>query len=132
MAYLSPTVSELLTASKGVYTTHPLIHTAITSSNKYLCFCAGDHEYYEVHNDTVTDGSSILIVKESYGNAFVPMIVDSYEYVYAVDYRFWREDLRTFVAEKGIDTVLFLNNLMATGDSYNVGCLEKMLKLPRY
>ena len=128
VAYRSPTVSELLTASKGVYTTHPLIHTEITSSNKYLCFCAGDHAYYEAHNETIGDGSSILIIKESYGNAFIPMIVDSYEHVYAVDYRFWEGDLISFVQEWGIDTVLFLNNLMATGDEYTVGCLENLVK----
>lgn len=128
VAYLSPTVSELLTAGKGVYTTNPLVHKEITSSNKYLCFCAGDHEYYEVHNDTIKDGSSILIIKESYGNAFIPMLADSYEYVYAVDYRFWRGDLVSFVEEKGIDTVLFLNNLMATADGYTVGCLERLVK----
>lgn len=128
VAYQSPTVSELLTASKGVYTTHPLIHKEITSSNKYLCFCAGDHEYYEVHNETIKDGSSILIIKESYGNAFIPMVADSYEYVYAIDYRYWKGDLLSFVQEKGIDTVLFLNNLMATSDEYNVRCLEKLVK----
>ena len=128
VAYLSPTVSELLTASKGVYTIHPLIHTEITSSNKYLCFCAGDHEYYEVHNETIRDGSAILIIKESYGNAFIPMVADSYEYVYAVDYRFWRGDLVSFVEEHDIDTVLFLNNLMATADEYTVGCLERLIQ----
>jgi hypothetical protein len=127
VAYLSPTVSELLTSSKGMNRIQPLIHTGITASNKYPCFCAGDHEYYEVHNETITDGSSILIIKESYGNAFIPMLVDSYEYVYAVDYRFWGGDLVAFAEERGIDTVLFLNNLMATADEYTVGCLEKLI-----
>lgn len=127
VAYLSPTVSELLTASKGGSTVHPLIHKEITSSNKYLCFCAGDHEYYEAHNETITDGSSILIIKESYGNAFIPMVVDSYEYVYAIDYRYWRGDLVSFVEERKIDTVLFLNNLMATADSYTVRCLKTLV-----
>ena len=127
VAYLSPTVSELLTESKGIYRTQPLIHKEITSSNKYLCFCAGDHAYYEVHNETISDGSSILIIKESYGNAFIPMLVDSYEYVYAIDYRFWQGDLVAFATERGIDTVLFLNNLMATADSYTVTSLERLV-----
>ena len=125
-AYLSPTVSELTIFRDGIYQSRPLIDQDVTSSNKYLCFSSGDHEYYEVHNPTITDGSSVLIIKESYGNAFIPMLVDSYEYVYAVDYRFWNGDLRSFVEEKGIDTVLFLNNLMATADSYTVRCLEKL------
>ena len=132
IAYIPLNVSEVYTVSRdGTETINPLIHKEITTKNKYLAFCNGDHAYYEVHNETVGDGSSVLIIRESFGNAFIPMIADSYEYVYGIDYRFWRGDLRAFVEEKGIDTVLFLNNLMATGDPYNVRCLEKMMKMPR-
>ena len=126
-AYLSPTVSELTILRDGTYQTVPLIDREVRATNKYLCFSSGDHEYYEVHNETVTDGSAILIIKESYANAFIPMVVDSYEYVYAVDYRFWDGDLRAFAEEKGIDTVLFLNNLMASGGDYTVRCLERLV-----
>ncbi len=126
-AYLSPTVSELTIFRDGIYQPRPLIDREVSTSNKYLAFSSGDHEYYEAHNETITDGSSVLIIKESYGNAFIPMLVDSYEYVYAVDYRFWNGDLRSFVEEKGIDTVLFLNNLNATADGYTVRCLEKLV-----
>ena len=127
VAYLSPTVSELTIFRDNIYQPRPLINKEIATANKYLCFSSGDHEYYEAHNETITDGSSVLIIKESYGNAFIPMLVDSYEYVYAVDYRFWGGDLAAFVEEKGIDTVLFLNNLMATADGYTVRCLEKLV-----
>lgn len=127
VAYLSPTVSELTIFRDNIYQPRPLINKEIATANKYLCFSSGDHEYYEAHNETITDGSSVLIIKESYGNAFIPMVVDSYEYVYAVDYRFWGGDLVSFVEEKGIDTVLFLNNLMATADRYTVRCLEKLV-----
>ena len=126
-AYLSPTVSELTIFRDGIYQPRPLIDCEVSTTNKYLAFSSGDHEYYEAHNETITDGSAILIIKESYGNAFIPMLVDSYEYVYAIDYRFWNGDLRAFAEEKGIDTVLFLNNLMATGGDYTVGCLEKLV-----
>ena len=40
---------------------------------------------------------------------------------------FWNGDLRAFAEEKGIDTVVFLNNLMATGGDYTVRCLEKLV-----
>lgn len=124
VAYLSPTVSEMTIFRDNIYQPRPLINQEATN---YNCFASGDHEYYEVHNKTITDGSKVLIIKESYGNAFLPMVVDSYEYVYAVDYRFWDGDLVSFVEEKGIDTVLFLNNLYATADSYTVRCLEKLV-----
>lgn len=53
------------------------------------------------------------MVKESYGNAFVPFLVDHYEYVYVVDYRYYPSGLTGLIKEKGIKDVLFLNNVMA-------------------
>ena len=79
------------------------------AANKYLTFIGGDQPLTEIHNPTITDNSSIVVIKESYGNAFVPFLVDSYEYVYVIDYRAWSGNLCDFVTEKGIDDVLFLN-----------------------
>ena len=126
-AYLSPNVKEVTIFRDDIYQPRPLIDLEVTSSNKYTCFSSGDHQYYETYNPTIGDGSSLLIIKESYGNAFLPMVADSYEHVYAIDYRFWGGDLVSFVQEKGIDTVLFLNNLMATADDYTVRCLERLV-----
>ncbi len=124
IAYQSPAVQEITIFRDEIYQPRPLINTEATN---YNCFSSGDHEYYEAHNPNITDGSKLLIIKESYGNAFLPMVVDSYEYVYAVDYRFWDGNLVEFVEEKGIDTVLFLNNLYATADSYTVRCIENLV-----
>ncbi len=84
---------------------------------KYNCFIAGDNPLTEIHNKNKNDGSSVLIIKESYGNAFIPFLVDSYEYVYVIDYRYWKGTLSGFVDEKDIDDVIFLNVLNATLDS---------------
>jgi hypothetical protein len=80
-----------------------------TAGNKYLCFIGGDQPLTKIHNESINDGSSIVVIKESYGNAFVPFLVDSYEYVYVIDYRKWSGHLADFVVENGIDDVLFLN-----------------------
>ena len=88
------------------------------AGTKYNCFIAGDNPISEIHNPDKNDGSSIVIIKESYGNAFVPFLVDSYEHVYVIDYRYWSGDLATFVIDNGIDDVLFLNviNITSTKD----------------
>ena len=59
------------------------------------------------------------------------MLVDSYEYVYAVDYRFFRTmSISDLVDAYGIDTVLFVNNPVATSADYTVKCLETLVHLP--
>lgn len=84
---------------------------------KYNCFIAGDNPISEIRNPQITDGSSIVIIKESYGNAFVPFLVDSYETVYVIDYRYWSGDLADFVIDNGIEDVLFLNVVNVTSTS---------------
>ncbi len=109
---------------------NPDAETAFSASQRYRCFIDGDYPMSVVHNAAVGDGSSILLVKESYGNAFVPMLVDSYEYVYAVDYRFFRSmSAEMLVDTYGIDTVLFLNNPVAISADYNMNCLEKWVSM---
>ena len=59
------------------------------SGSKYNCFIAGDQPLEEIHNPNMSDGSSCVVIKESFGNAFVPFLVDHYETVYVVDYRYY-------------------------------------------
>ncbi len=95
---------------------------------KYNCFIAGDNPLSVIHNETKTDGSSIVIVKESYGNAFVPFLVDSYEYVYVIDYRYWNGHLADFVKENGIEDVLFLNVVSNTSTTLRLQDLQSIIE----
>lgn len=93
----------------------------------YLTFIKGDHPYSEIHNPAITDGSTILVIKESYANCFVPFLVDHYQNIYIVDYRYYQDDIYKLVQEKGIQDVLFLNNLSAINADTLVARLENMI-----
>ena len=99
------------------------------SASKYNCFIGSDQPLAWIHNPKKSDGSSCLVVKESYGNAFVPFLVDHYEYVYVVDYRFYPKSLTELIAEKEIKNVLFLNNVMATSTDTLVPSLLALVNL---
>ena len=94
---------------------------------KYNCFIAGDNPLSEIHNPSISDGSSIVVVKESYGNAFIPFLVDSYEYVYVIDYRYWDGSIAEFAEKNGIDDVIFLNNISATRNKSLVNSLNSII-----
>ena len=99
------------------------------AGEKYLCFIAGDRPLTIIHNDSdnITKGSSIVVIKESYGNAFVPFLVDSYEYVYVIDYRHWKGNLADYVTENNIKDVLFLNVIGNSTAYYNITALESII-----
>ncbi len=98
------------------------------TSNKYLTFISGDRPLIKIQNPNITDGSSIVVIKESYGNAFVPFLVDSYEYVYVIDYRYWSGSLADFVVDKNIDDVLFLNVVSNTSTGERLKELSKIIQ----
>lgn len=98
------------------------------AGKKYTAFIGGDQPLIKIRNPKINDGSSIVVVKESYGNAFIPFLVDSYEYVFVIDYRHWEGDLADFVISKQIDDVLFLNVVNCTSTSARLNELSEIIK----
>ena len=113
------------TDSKGNLQEGKLINDAsqMLPGNKYNCFMLGDHGYVEIHNEGAPRKKSILVLKDSYGNAFVPLLAQDYRDVYVVDYRHYQGNVSSLIQEKGIEEILFLNNIMGIGESLS----QKML-----
>ncbi|MGM9641797.1 MAG: DHHW family protein [Eubacteriales bacterium] len=107
-------------------------------SLRYNCFAGADQPFSYAHNPKVNDGSSVLLVKNSFGNAFVPFLVDHYEHIYWVDFRYFEsyatsESLYNacisgLVESKGIDDVIILTNVSATSTSSLVTPLDRICK----
>ena len=95
---------------------------------KYSTYIGGDNPFTTITNNEKTDGSACVVVKESFGNAFVPFLVDNYQYVYIVDYRYWQGNVGDLVKEKGAKDVIFLNNLSMIRNKYLVGQLQGIIK----
>lgn len=89
-----------------------------SSSAKYSCFIGGDNAWSVIENPNVTDGNACIVIKESFGNAFVPFLVPDYQKVYVVDYRYISkvksDKLSALVDATGAKDVLFINNVSAT------------------
>lgn len=81
----------------------------------YSTFVAGDEPLVKIENPELNDGSSVLVVKDSFGNAFVPWLVDNYQYVYVIDFRYYDGKIPEFVIQNDIQNVIFLNNISMAG-----------------
>ncbi len=80
----------------------------------YNTFIGGDNPYCHITNPGVTDGSSCVVIKESFGNAFVPFLLANYGEIHVIDYRYWKGTLTSFVQSRGVQDVIYLNNTSAT------------------
>lgn len=104
-----------------------LIEENVWVDNKYIAFTAGDHGYLHYKSD-VNNGKSVLLIKESYGNAFAPFLVSHYENVYILDPR--RVDnvrLSDFCTEKNINDVIVLNYSFAFTNPTWQSAFENMI-----
>ncbi|MBQ7871037.1 MAG: hypothetical protein IJ357_02740 [Oscillospiraceae bacterium] len=101
--------------------------------NKYLAFLGGDHPITIIETDVDND-KTVMIIKESYGNAFTPWLTSHYSKVVAVDPReFNREgkpslDLAAFAKEQGVDDCIILNYPLMINNSSYITWLERLVK----
>lgn len=87
----------------------------LPSSSWYLVFMGGDERITHIQTDC-TNGRKLIIIKDSYGNAMVPCLTQSFEEIWVVDMRFFKPGVIDFIKEKGITDVLFaMNTFSATG-----------------
>ncbi len=71
----------------------------------YIRFLGGDGSVVKVTTGADTD-KSLLLIKDSYGNALVPFLTSSYKEIYVIDLRYFEKNVVNFIDELGIDDVL--------------------------
>ena len=115
VAYVPNCNDMTYTDSKGVEHKWNVVADATdyAEGSKYYCFIGGDQPYSKIENPNITDGSSCVVIKESYGNAFVPFLVNSYQTVHVVDYRYYTGNLIDLVKENNVQDVIYINNANA-------------------
>jgi hypothetical protein len=82
---------------------------AKNSSTFYATFLGGDYPWGEIKTDN-KNGKRIVVIKDSYANAFVPFLIPHFEKVYYLDPRHYKGNILDFMTEQKITDVLFLNN----------------------
>lgn len=93
---------------------------------KYRIFAGGDQPYSVITNAGLEDGSSCIVVKGSYGNAFLPFLAQHYETVYVADYRFYNGDVSSLAAEHDVKDVILLNDVTTTRSPDLVSTLDSV------
>ena len=95
--------------------TSPYYQYAEAGSLTYGVFIMGDHPLTVLNSasENAETGKKIAVIKESYGNAFVPYLTYNYEEVHVIDFRTFSDNLVSYCQQNGIDEVLFLNGVMS-------------------
>ncbi len=97
----------------------PYYENAAPGSNTYGVFVFGDNPLtiLKSQSENAEPNRKIAVVKESYGNAFVPYLTQNFSEVHIMDLRTFRSnsdvDLAAYCKNNGITDLLFLNGIMS-------------------
>jgi hypothetical protein len=95
-------------------------------SNAYGVFLGGDYPLMKIVSD-VKNKKKILIIKDSYGNAFSPYLTSHYEEVYIADYRYFNGNIKNLMQENKINEILLAHNTYVLNGAYAMGREKAML-----
>ncbi|HHV98805.1 MAG TPA: hypothetical protein GXX36_04405 [Clostridiaceae bacterium] len=82
--------------------------------DKYLVFLSSGGATWSVIKTDIKNGKKLLVMKDSYGNTFVPFLLPHYEEIYVVDSRFYSKystgkNIVEFIKDNGINEMLFVH-----------------------
>ena len=89
---------------------------------KYSCFAWGDQRIEKIDSDA-PGGRSVLVVKDSYGSAFVPFLVPNYSKIYVIDPKGFNQegslsfDAKKLVGDEEIDDIILCFSIYGSGRS---------------
>ena len=75
--------------------------------DKYAAFLDGNNGYSTIEGNGT---GSILVVKDSYANSFIPYLTANYAKIGVVDFRNFKYGLDSTIEKEGYDEVLVLYN----------------------
>ena len=92
----------------------------LNTKNKYGYFLDDNHGIIEITNNSVPKNESapdetgknntLIVIKDSYANSFIPLLVPHYEKIYVIDLRYFREEINEFIQKiEKTDTLILYN-----------------------
>ena len=93
----------------------------------YGFFMSGDHPLSVITNYRQNNAKTIVILKDSYANAFVPWLINDYQRIILIDPRSCKEKLNNVIAEFNPDELMVMNYIFTTTFEDYCDTLKKML-----
>lgn len=95
---------------------------------KYLTFIGGDNAITTITNNDNPDGETCIVIKESFGNAFVPFLIPHYSTIYVIDPRHYNGTLSDFTKDKNINDIILLANISTTRNYIFIDNMEEFIQ----
>ena len=106
--YIDPSLDTMLKSS--------MIYERIKGPS-YMTFLGGDHPLIHITTSN-KNGRRIFILKDSFGNAFVPFLAMHYQDIFVADYRYFNKNVPDFIKRNKITDLLFIHNTFVVNSKF--------------
>ncbi len=112
--YFPATVSRPMTVTYDLRNTSDSCYekSHLDTKNKYAFFLDDNHAFVEIDTE-YHNGKVLFVIKDSYANCFVPLLIPHYEKIYVMDLRYFNGKLFEFMEkyepEEGMDVLVLYN-----------------------
>lgn len=89
--------------------------SALKTKDKYNFFQGGNHGILTVTNPAVKNGKTLMILKDSFANSFLPCIVGDYAKIIMVDERYAFIDAGQLAVDSGADEIAVIREIISVG-----------------
>ena len=100
-----------VTSATGATNTHS--SCVLNNYGNYISFIAGDNPYTVINVPENPQDKNILVLKDSFGNAFVPYLCEHYGNIIVVDVRYTDMNVYEHLKDYGLTDIVFVNNVQA-------------------
>jgi hypothetical protein len=111
----------------GYWNKAKMYNEGASGTSSYLVFIQGDLPIVKMETQH-KNGRRIAVVKESYGNAFAPFLINNYEKVIVVDQRYYAGDFIKMLKAEGVNELLFINNIFAAHTPFHLNKIKGLKK----
>ena len=81
----------------------------LKKKDAYTVFGGSNHPLYTIQTP-VKSNKTLLVIKDSYANSFIPFLSQSYRKIVVVDPRYCYDDIDDIIEANGVNEILFLYN----------------------
>ena len=108
-----PTKAATMTVTRRDGSTRTYDRLIISEYGSYLSFIASDNPFTVINVPSNPQDRSILVLKDSYGNAFVPFLAEHYGNIIVIDPRYCDENIAQTYKNYGLTDILFVGNIQS-------------------
>ena len=92
---------------------------SLNKLDKYAVFMGGNFSRVDIQTSNI-NGRKLVIIKDSYANAFLQFLLPYYESIYVIDPRYCYDDINSIIESENVTDILFLYNVNTFTEDRNI------------